>query len=69
MQIGLRERRKLEGENQTADCGKGYSTEWELPPAVSRWKDGSAGKCTTVDNGFIECEIAEFAGSTSRLAV
>ena len=20
-------------------------------------KDGSAGKCTTVDNGFIECEI------------
>jgi len=40
-----------------------------IPPAVSRRKDGSASKCTTVDNGFIECEIAEFAGSTSRLAV
>lgn len=69
MRIGLRERRKLEGGNQTADCGRGYSTEWEyLRRYRGGRKDGSAGKCTTVDNGFIECEIAEFAGSTSRLA-
>jgi hypothetical protein len=37
-------------------------------PTVSRRKKGSAGKCTAGDNGFIECEIAEFAGSTLGLA-
>ena len=66
----IQECRKLRGGSQTADCGRECTRGNRGNTYGGIAAEGAvfrAGKCT-VDNGFVECEIAEFAGSTSKLA-